>query len=226
MSAPRVPICSGCLRPWTSPRYHTCDSCRSRQRRPSASTISHPLAPTPTLENSDLPSKRRRRQNNSSFENDPAPVAVRQAVHLLEDEFHRREAASHAFPPDISSSLIRESVSKFEDEMSAASKRTVCSSCGQFVLSTDVHRISDSNNSINCLRGCLDICGRHDDVWQFCSPCHSALRAGKIPKLSARNSINVTTCQHYPSVLEDHITWPPLRTSYKCQTYNVIGIHV
>ena len=203
MSAPRVPICSGCLRPWTSPRYHTCDSCRSRQRRPSASTISHPLAPTPTLENSDLPSKRRRRQNNSSFENDPAPVAVRQAVHLLEDEFHRREAASHAFPPDISSSLIRESVSKFEDEMSAASKRTVCSSCGQFVLSTDVHRISDSNNSINCLRGCLDICGRHDDVWQFCSPCHSALRAGKIPKLSARNSINVTTCQHYPSVLED-----------------------
>ena len=136
------------------------------------------------------------------MENDPAPEVVRRAVHLLEDEFKRREAASQSFPPEISSSQIRESVSKFEDEMSAASKRTVCSSCGQLVPSTDVHKIGDSSRSIDCLRGCLDICGRRDDVWQFCSPCHSALRGGKVPKLSDKNSINMTMCQHYPSALE------------------------
>jgi uncharacterized protein DUF6570 len=127
------------------------------------------------------------------LENDPAPEVVRRAVHLLEDEFKRREAASQSFPPEISSSQIRESVSKFEDEMSAASKRTVCSSCGQYRCIKSV---------IDCLRGCRDICGRHDDVWQFCSPCHSALRGGGVPKLSAKNSINVTMCQHYPSALE------------------------
>ena len=65
-----------------------------------------------------------------------------------------------------------------------------------------MHKIGDSSRSIDCLRGCLDICGRHDDVWQFCSPCHSALRGGGVPKLSAKNSINVTMCQHYPSALE------------------------
>jgi uncharacterized protein DUF6570 len=65
-----------------------------------------------------------------------------------------------------------------------------------------VHEICDGSSSLKLLRGCLDVCGRHDDVWQFCSPCRSALREGKVPKLSAKNSINVTMCQHYPSALE------------------------
>jgi len=67
----------------------------------------------------------------------------------------------------------------------------------------DVHKISDRSCSIDRSHGYLDICDRHDDVWQFCSPCHSAPREGKVSNnLSAKNSINATMCQHYPSAFE------------------------
>ena len=121
---------------------------------------------------------------------------------LLEDEFVLQQAASEAFPPEISSSHIRMSVSKYEDEMSAASKTSVCCSCGELVPTTDLHQIDDSSHLIERLQGCLDICGRHEDVWQFCAPCNASLRRGKFLKLSAKNFINVTMCQRYPSALE------------------------
>jgi hypothetical protein len=82
------------------------------------------------------------------------------------------------------------------------SKTSVCSSCGRLVATADIHRINDNNNTIDYLRGCLDTCGRHGDNWEFCSPCHSALRRGKCPKFLAKNCINVTVCQHYPAALE------------------------
>jgi hypothetical protein len=48
------------------------------------------------------------------------------AVGLLEDGFKLREAASEAFPPEITSSHIRASVTIYEDEMSAKSVRSIC----------------------------------------------------------------------------------------------------
>ncbi|KAN0087205.1 hypothetical protein V8E54_000893 [Elaphomyces granulatus] len=119
MSARRVPVCTGCLRAWDPSQYRTCDACRSRNRKRYLSTPREsntrnpnprntaPMVPSPTLTNSDLPSKRTRRHSNSSLENDPAPEVVRRAVHLPEDKFKRREAASQYFPPEISSSQIR-----------------------------------------------------------------------------------------------------------------------
>jgi hypothetical protein len=75
--------------------------------------VRFPLIPTPSGEiRSHLQvasGGKRRQQNSSSLENDPVPEAVGLAVHLLEDKFERRQAASQAFPPEISSSHIRES---------------------------------------------------------------------------------------------------------------------
>jgi hypothetical protein len=65
------------------------------------------------------------------MEPDRAHEALKIAVGLLADEFELQEAASDAFPPEITSSHIRTSVSKYEDEMSAASERSVCYSCGR-----------------------------------------------------------------------------------------------
>src|ERR1700735_1805330 len=289
MSAPRVRVCTRCLRPWSG-QLQTCDACRSQQtaskksaskksaskkptppipilpipilpnpftqnptpqnptpqnptpkksaskkptppnpilpnpippfpiprnatpenpipRPPTPGTLTPrtplPIFPSPASTNPDVHSDRRRRLNTSSLGDNYAVEALNQAVRLLEEEFEHREEASLQFPPDISPSHIRASIGKFEDEMSAASKTSVCSSCGLLVPTTDIHQINNSSNTIDCLRGCLDNCGRHGDDWQFCSQCHSALRRGKFPKFSARNFVNVTMCQDYPSALED-----------------------
>ncbi|PVH68338.1 hypothetical protein DL98DRAFT_380514, partial [Cadophora sp. DSE1049] len=37
----------------------------------------------------------------------------------------------------------------------------------------------------------------------FCTSCHTAVSRGDIPKFSALNLVNITTCQHYPSALKD-----------------------
>jgi hypothetical protein len=47
----------------------------------------------------------------------------------------------------------------------------------------------------------ISVVAMREDVWQFRPPCNAALRRGKFPKLSAKNFINVTMCQRYPSAL-------------------------
>ena len=67
-------------------------------------------------------------------ENQRASEAVEFAVGLLEEEFNLREIASQEFPPKISSSDIRSSIGRYEDEMLAASERSICCCCGSCVL--------------------------------------------------------------------------------------------
>ncbi|KAH7029969.1 hypothetical protein B0J12DRAFT_768917 [Macrophomina phaseolina] len=69
-------------------------------------------------------------------------------------------------------------MARYEDEISAAAQR-------------------------GPLEGALDHCGRHENAWDLCSSCHAALSRQTIPKFSAKNLVNVTLCQHYPSALED-----------------------
>ena len=121
---------------------------------------------------------------------------------LLENEFKRRETASQQFPPEISPSNIRFAISKYEDEMSAASERAVCCSCGSFVARGDIHEINEQDDIIQLQQSCLDHCGHHETSWDFCTSCYTALRHHTVPKFSAANCVNVTTCQHYPSALE------------------------
>src|SRR5271155_4526417 len=72
--------------------------------------------------------------------------AVKFAIGLLEEEFEQREAASEAFPPEISSTHIRTAISKYEDEISAVSERSICCSCGSFVATGDIYKIDDEDD--------------------------------------------------------------------------------
>jgi hypothetical protein len=51
----------------------------------------------------------------------------------------------------------------------------------------------------------LDKCGFVSGGYQLCGSCFDTLKKGKIPKFSAMNGVNVTTCQDYPPELE-HLT--------------------
>jgi hypothetical protein len=124
-----------------------------------------------------------------------ASEAVKLAVGLLEEEFNLREAASEAFPPEIAPSHIRTSVSKYENEMSAASERSVCCCCGRLIAAGDICEVDDEADFSLPPRHSLDHCGHQGNSWGFCTSCHTALRRGKIPKFSALNLVNVTMCQ-------------------------------
>jgi hypothetical protein len=87
--------------------------------------------------------------------------------------------------------------------MLAASKRSICCSCGKLVPTTDIHEVNDEDDFILPLQGSLDYCGHHENAWDFCGLCHTALSRGSIPKFSAKNLVNVTMCQHYPPAFED-----------------------
>lgn len=83
---------------------------------------------------------------------------------FLEDEFKQRETASQAFPPEISSSHIRSSISRYEDEISAASERAICCSCGSFVPKENVYEIGDQDDFILQEQSRLDQCGNNRTV--------------------------------------------------------------
>ena len=129
--------------------------------------------------------------------------ALKLAVGLLKEEFDLRKRTSQKFPPEISYSHIRSSVSKYENEMSIASKISICCSCGGFATTGNIHKINDQDNLILEQRHSFDQCGYHECSWHFCSVCYTALMHHTIPKFSAANFVNVTMCQHYPYALED-----------------------
>jgi Domain of unknown function (DUF6570) len=156
------------------------------------------LAAPPSTE---LPNKRRR-----TVAYPTAPEAAKLAVGLLEEEFELRVTASEAFPPSITSSHIRASVTKYEDNMSAVSERSVCCCCGRLIAAGDIYEIYDDAHFILPPQRILDRCGRHENSWDFCTACHGAVSRGNIPKFSGLNLVSVTTCQDYPSALEDLTT--------------------
>jgi hypothetical protein len=138
-----------------------------------------------------------------TIEDDRIQEAVEIALSLLKDEFEINQAASERFPPEITSSNISTSVSKYEDEMLDVSKRYVCCSCSKLVAIADVYEIHDNDDLVQLLQGLLDHCGHHENSWDFCTSCHSALSCSNVPKFSVKNLINLTMCQHYPPALEE-----------------------
>ncbi|CZR62113.1 uncharacterized protein PAC_12010 [Phialocephala subalpina] len=80
-----------------------------------------------------------------------ASEAVKLAVGLLEEEFNLREAASEAFLLDITSSHIRTSGTKYENEMSAASERSACCCCGKLIAAGDISALEDLTAAEECL---------------------------------------------------------------------------
>ena len=94
----------------SSPTYQSLRPKAKDTRSPASSSLNPPLRPI---------AKKRR-----SGEDTGASEAVELAVGFLEDEFKQRETASQEFPPEISSSHIRSSISLYEDKMLAASQRS------------------------------------------------------------------------------------------------------
>ena len=143
-----------------------------------------------------LPEQAKRRRTG---EYAPALDAVNLAVGLVENEFGLRAIPSEAFPPDITLSHIRAAVSRYEDEMSATSERSVCCCCGRLIDAGDIYEVHEDARLILPLQSTFDRCGHHENSWDFCTACHSALSRGSVPKFSASNLVNVITCQTYPS---------------------------
>ena len=127
---------------------------------------------------------------------------LNQALCLLREELEARAVASDAFPPEISCSHSRASVTRYEDEISAASKKSICCSCGKLVPDASIYHVFNDAPLLLPFEGILDTCGRHGDTWALCSPCYVSLNRDMIPKFSAKNIVNVTLCQDYPSALE------------------------
>lgn len=126
-----------------------------------------------------------------------------QALTFLQQELNRRVEASKSFPPHVSLAHIRSAVARYEETIEAASKRAVCASCGRLFDATDIHSVVNEDPRLRLLRGKLDPCGQHHHIWNLCSTCLTSLSQQTIPRFSASNLVNVTFCQHYPSVLED-----------------------
>lgn len=129
--------------------------------------------------------------------------AINFAIGLLEDEFKLRETASQEFPPEITSSHIRTAISKYENNMSNAQKKSICSCCGRFIATADIYKVGDSDDILLSLQHNLDPCGHNENFWDFCLLCYGALQRDNIPKFSTENLVNITICQDYPSQLED-----------------------
>src|SRR5271163_2880415 len=171
---------------------------------PFSNSILPPANPHPKRANpssANPPSLKVKKQRTA--EDPRALEAVKFAISLLEEEFEQREAASEAFPLEISSTHIRTAISKYEDEISAVSERSICCSCGSFVATGDIYKIDDEDDFMLPLQGSLDDCGHYENTWGFCTSCYTALRHCAIPKFSAKNLVNVTMCQYYPAALED-----------------------
>lgn len=146
---------------------------------------------------------------------------LNEALCLLREELEARAVASDSFPPEISCSHIRASVTRYEDEIFAASKKGICCSCGKFVPDASIYHVFNDDPLLLPLEGILDTCGRHGDTWDLCSPCYVSLNRDMIPKFSAKNLVNVTLCQDYPSVL-DGLTLTEEYLIAKCHPLGVV----
>ncbi|KAF7585750.1 hypothetical protein BBP40_010165 [Aspergillus hancockii] len=128
---------------------------------------------------------------------------VRHSIDLLHQEYTSRIQASTLFPPEISPSSIRSSIARYEKIITAADREVTCCSCGRLVPLGDVYQVLHEDPLLQPLEGRLDNCGWKDGFWNVCCSCYSALFRRSIPKFSSLNQVNVTLCQHYPSILSD-----------------------
>ena len=64
--------------------------------------------------------------------------------------------------------------------------------------------LHDNNRCLDELKRVgLDECGYNNGIWTFCKSCYTDILRAKIPKFSALNSVNVITCNNYPTILKD-----------------------
>lgn len=216
---PRYTPCYDCRAPFiVRPGVMRCSSCRMRRlsvvQRPSdfRQTASASFDPTlntlnlyrPISAPMQIPLSKRRRSLPAAPTLERQPSVLYQAVTFLLQEHESRVCASGLFLPDVSVSLVRRSMARFELEMEVASRDVTCYSCGLLTPPpTGARQVLEQDPIIRPLEGFLDQCGFTNGFWNLCPGCHAALLRGSVPKFSALNKINVTLCQNYPEALTD-----------------------
>jgi hypothetical protein len=123
-----------------------------------------------------------------------AQELLEQALRFLHNKYNSCVAASDVFSPQISAADIRRSVARYEDEITTATKRGICASCGRTVPIQHIYEINDANPILLPLKHVLDKCSYHNNIWDICLACHASLTQHTIPKFSAENLVNMTAC--------------------------------
>lgn len=86
-------------------------------------------------------------------------TVIKQSLGILSQEYETRAQVSQNFPSRVTDSQIRQSITRFKDNMEIAARDRVCSSCGRIVDSIDIRRLLANNPLLQQLEGGLDICG-------------------------------------------------------------------
>lgn len=157
----------------------------------------------PLTTTTNPPQLKRRRSIHPALLSTSQSSVIDRAIEFLVQEHESRVLASGLFPPNISIPLVRQSIARFEKEMTVSSRDISCCSCGMLIPSNDTRQFLDRDPVLEPLAGFLDRCGYIDGFWNLCSGCHASLLRGSVPKFSAGNKINVVLCQHYPDALKD-----------------------
>lgn len=132
-----------------------CFECRSRSVnivQPATDIVLSVTASFNPFVNSFQPRNTRRRKTHSDHllstspsqttpNNDRLQPAVYGAVGFLHQEYESRLQASDQFPLDITPSYIRASIARYESHMSVQSQEGICSCCGRFVPTEEIHRL-------------------------------------------------------------------------------------
>jgi hypothetical protein len=120
---------------------------------------------------------------------------------LLEDEQKEITAASEAFPPTITPSILRACTQEYHQIIKTGSRRDSCASCGSLFEEASLRHVAIEEPYISTKLSYLDRCGKQEDVVMLCGGCGASLQKNAVPKFSAINYINTTLCQAYPSEL-------------------------
>ena len=121
---------------------------------------------------------------------------------LLEEEQKEITAASEAFPPTITPSILRTCTQEYHQIIKTGSRRDSCASCGSLFEEASLRHVAIEEPYISTKLSYLDRCGKHEDVVMLCGGCGTSLQKNAVPKFSAINYINTTLCQAYPPELE------------------------
>lgn len=154
---PERRICSNCGKSWQSSQCKTCDVCRATSARKRARA-----ADMRRFSPSRAPAKRRCPPDaNDHLQSSADPLQIQnssnQAIKFLRDEYTARVASSESFPPSINHEHIRRSVTNYEDMMSEAGTRNVCSCCGKLVHTNDIYYVNKMDPRLQPWKDCLDL---------------------------------------------------------------------
>jgi hypothetical protein len=105
----------------------------------------------------------------------------------------------------ITSTNVRQRISKFHAQEHASIKKFVCCFCDIFVNSNELIFLHKDDAMLSLLNDWMNICAFKENKWDCCRSCHKSLLKNKIFLLSIANMINVTMCDEFFNCLSNLI---------------------